>query len=141
MKRTLLSLGIVALVFFSGTTSANVVLTTPEAVRSELGGSGTVSYDQIRTISIQVVPATNTVIMQFEIFASSDPALPPYRGTYRVDANISKASLEIPRTGFETAKTLNPGQVSSVVASISAHVVNVETSMTQFGMVDGTQQP
>ena len=140
-KKILLVLGVVGLMLTGGTTTANVVLTTPEAVKAELGGPGTIDYDQIRTVSVRVIPATNTVILELEIFASSDSAQPAYDGTYRIDANDSKATLEISRIGFERGVTLNPGQVAAVAADIAEHVANVENSMTQFGMVVGTQQP
>ena len=128
------------LLFVSGAVLGDVLLTIPEAVRSEIGGTGTVNYDKIRTISIEVRPGDNTVVARIEIFASSDAAQPAYAGTYTLDATASTAKLEIPGLGFQTGLTLSGAQATSVIDSIDAHRDNVEDSMISFGVVDGTQQ-
>lgn len=147
MKRRALSLlSILALLLIVplfglvGAAVADVVLTTPEAVRSELGGSSTVNYDRIRTLSISVNPVSDTVTASFELYASSDAARPPFRGTYRVDATASTASIEIERLGVETGLTLTGPQAAATVTFIDDFVATVEGSMDTFGLVAGTQQ-
>ena len=136
MKRIL----ILALLLLATPAVADIVLTIPESVRSEIGGPGTVEYDKIRTISIEVRPQDNTVIANVEIFASSDAAQPVYRGTYTVDANAPTAHLQIPGLGFQTGLTLTGPQATGVTNSIDSHRDNIEDSMVLFGVVDGTQE-
>lgn len=131
---------ILALLLFAAPAFADIVLTIPEAVRSEIGGTGTVNYDKIRTISIRVDPQDNILVADVEIFASSDAAQPAYRGTYAVDTASSTARLEIPGLGFQTGLTLSGAQVASVVSAIDAFRDDVEGSMISFGVVDGTQE-
>ena len=129
-----LVLGVVA------SASADIVLTIPESVRSEIGGTGTVEYDKIRTVSIRVDPQNNILIANVEIFASSDNAQPAYAGTYAVDTGAATARLEIPGLGFQTGLTLSPPQVTSVINAIDAFRDDVEGSTISFGVVDGTQE-
>lgn len=118
----------------------DVVLTIPEQVKAEVGGTATVNYDRIRTTSITVEPQNNTIEMRFELFVSTDAAMPAYVGTYVIDAAAQTASIRIDRLGFEAGITLTTPQTNSVINNINAHVQNVENSMITFGVVDGTQQ-
>jgi hypothetical protein len=72
MKRLLLVLVLLSPVL----ASADVVLTLPEEIRSELGATTTVQYDRIRTLGISVDPQAETVRVQFELFVSSDNSKP-----------------------------------------------------------------
>jgi len=135
MKRLFL-----VLLLLAAPAAADIVLTVPEAVRSEIGGSGTVNYDRIRTLNISVDPQANVMEAQIEIYASSDNAQPAYRGTYSVDADAQTARLEIPSLGFQTGLTLTPAQATTVINAIDDHRDNIENSMIAFGVVAGTQQ-
>lgn len=137
MKQTTLILAALSVALV---TLANVVLTTPESVRSEIGGGATVTYEEIRTSSICVSPVGNTMSMQFELFDAQDAARPPFNGTYFVNADALVASLRIDGIGFETGKTLTAGQATAAINVINSHVDTVEGSMVSFGLVDGTQQ-
>ncbi len=131
---------LVGTIGLAGGAVADIVLTLPESVRSELGAATTVNYDRIRTLSVRVEPGSDILVANIEIFASSDAAQPAYRGTYTVDANAGTATLRIDRLGFETGLTLSPGQRTAVITNIDQHRDNVENSMISFGVVDGTQQ-
>jgi hypothetical protein len=128
------------LVLACGPVLADINLTVPESVRSEIGGSGTANYDKIRTTRIEVDPQDNTLFATIEIYSSSDAALPAYEGTYIVNTESSQARLEIPGLAFQTGLTLTAPQVTSVINSIDSHRDNVESSMISFGVVDGTQE-
>jgi hypothetical protein len=133
---SLVLLGVLA-ALLTGTAVAEITLTTPEAVRSEVGGTATVNYDRIRILTITCSPDGDTVVAAFELFASSDAARPPYRGTYRVDATATTASIEIPGLGINTGITLSGPQAANVVAFIDDLVGTIEGSMDTFGLVDG----
>jgi len=138
MNRIILVVAVLLLACTS--VGADIVLTIPESVRSEIGGTGTVNYDKIRTVSIRVDPQSNILIADVEIFASSDNAQPAYAGTYAVDTGSSTARLEIPGLGFQTGLTLSGAQVTSVINAIDAFRDDVEGSTISFGVVDGTQE-
>ena len=135
MKRYL---PILLLLAFVGGVSAEVVLTIPEAVPSQLGGNATVDYDRVRTLSIMVSPVDNSVVMQFELYASSDAARPPFPGTYIVRNGV--ASIEVEGVRKHTGVTLTNPQNNSVANAIDSHVAQVENSMISFGLVPGVQQ-
>lgn len=119
---------------------ANIALTIPEEVRSEVGGTATITYDEIRTTQICVRPDNSTVAVQFELFDVQDAARPPFFGTYNLDTDAATADFTIEGLGIFLGKTLTGPQVDGVNDFIVAHVATVEQSMIDFGVVDGTQQ-
>jgi hypothetical protein len=135
MKKLVIFTVLVALV-----TMGNVVLTIPEEVRSEIGGGGVVTYEEIRTTSVCVSPLDNSVRLDFELFDADDAARPSFNGFYNVNANTRIASLDIEELGFSTGKTITVGQANSAIAVIDSHVDQVEDSMVTFGLVAGVQQ-
>jgi len=140
MKRTILLAGLVLALGLGTHTRADVALTTAEQIRSEVGGTATIAYDRIRTLSITVDAVNDTMRMSFELYASSDAAAPAYRGSYDVDAASNTAKVKIERIGFEGGITISAGQATSVTNSIASIVADVESSMAQFGLANGTQQ-
>jgi|GEM_PF-5063699 len=135
MKKTIIT---VALILVAGVVLANVVFTTPELVRSEIGGSGVAAYDQIRTLSIRIDPVNGSIDHRFEVFDSTDAARPAFPGQYTVSGGT--AELRVDDVGLRSGLTLSAGQQTAVQSAIDSYVAQVEGSMISFGLVDGVQQ-
>ncbi len=46
----------------------------------------------------------------------------------------------VEKVGIDTGATLTAGQINAAQSDIDSHRDSTETSMIQFGLVDGTQQ-
>ena len=135
MKRTM---AVIVLALLVLPAAADVTLTAPEQIRSTVGGGQTVPYDKIRTININIQPQEGRVVVRFELYSSTDNALPPYQGVYESDAVTGVSRLRIERLGVDTGITLTNPQKDAVTNAIAGYVAQVEGSMVSFGLVDGS---
>lgn len=131
---------IIFMLFIAGPAVADIVLTIPEAVRSEIGAATTIGYDTLRMQDIRVNVQNNTVSADFELFVNGDNSKPVLSGIYTIDTSNDTAKLRVDALGIDTGYTLSVGQRNGVISNIDAHRDNIENSMISFGLVDGTQQ-
>ncbi|MFQ5695843.1 MAG: hypothetical protein ACE5HB_07635 [Terriglobia bacterium] len=140
MKRFL---ALFALLLFSAFISAgDVLLTTPVPQPSVLGGAGTISYDTLEILSFTVDPQAGSVNVGVQLTASADPNRPPLSGSYVITTSGGNpnARLTIPTIGFDQAASLSAPQVTAAQGDIANFVQRISTSMTGFGLVEGTVQ-
>lgn len=116
-----------------------IILTTPKAVSTVLGGSTTVNYDKIVLMQATYDVINQQIAGQLKLVCSSDGSQQPLLGSYIIDAAAQTVTVSFSQLPFQRTIVLTAAQVSTVQGWISAAQNQIEQGLINVGEIAGAQ--
>lgn len=116
-----------------------ITLTTPIAVKSQIGGSATVNYDKLFFSRIEYNPETLHINATFKVVSTATPEMNPITGTLDIDVATGKFSCESSQLDFYRRINLSAGQKTQVTTVIRDAQNVLEASLITLGVAAGNQ--
>lgn len=117
-----------------------ITLTTPQTVKTVLGGSATVGYDKVVLTQITYDPVQQTIRAGVILSASADASQTPLQGSLLIIAQgTGSVELQIGDILFRRKLNLTAAQQTAVQGWITASQNQVEQGLVSIGLISGNQ--
>jgi hypothetical protein len=116
-----------------------ITLTSPPAVKSVLGGAGTVAYDKFVLASITYDTVEMSVMATIRITSTASPDMQPIMGRLYVTLANAKLEIQVDQLDYYRRLTLTGPQSTSLQNQIRAAQDSLETGLINIALIAGTQ--
>jgi hypothetical protein len=116
-----------------------ITLTTPPAVKSVLGGAGTVAYDKFVLSSITFDTVDMSVMANIRLTSTASPDMQPIMGRLHVTLGNAKLEIQVDQLDYYRRLTLTGPQSSALQDQIRAAQNMLETGLINIALVAGVQ--
>jgi hypothetical protein len=117
----------------------SITLTSPPAVKSVLGGAGTVAYDKFVLASITYDTVEMSVMATIRITSTASPDMQPIMGRLYVTLANAKLEIQVDQLDYYRRLTLTGPQSTSLQNQIRAAQDSLETGLINIALIAGTQ--
>jgi hypothetical protein len=117
----------------------SITLTSPPAVKSVLGGAGTVAYDKFVLASITYDTVEMSVMATMRITSTASPDMQPIMGRLYVTLANAKLEIQVDQLDYYRRLTLTGPQSTSLQNQIRAAQDSLESGLVTLGLIAGTQ--
>lgn len=116
-----------------------ITLTEPIPVKTQLGGSSTVNYDEVVLGPFTMNAVAQTVIGTVRVTSSAVPSMQAINGTLRISIADQELVIEVQQLDFYRRLVLNSGQRQAVLDQIESAQAQLENGLVSLGLIVGTR--